>query len=214
MTNAEIARAYYKHNNLKLQQGSEDSLEAILPFIIMDAVYQLYCTYIKPMNVKGQLAQIRNHWSKTYSQFNQHFFRSFDEDQIDYVVDKMDAFDEYIHNDLEIARISIMDCFRQEGETMQVVASACVLCGVLAVAANTVWKRVHRVTLPRSKYRPYGRTISEENPLLTILEKVPYKYLNKYRGEVGNIDISNDPKVEAAVNVLCRKMIYWLYKCN
>lgn len=23
-----------------------------------------------------------------------------------------------------------------------------------------------------------------------------------------------DPKVEAAVNVLCRKMIYWLYKCN
>lgn len=95
MTNAEIARAYYKHNNLKLQQGSEGSLEAILPFIIMDAVYQLYCTYIKPMNVKGQLAQIRNHWSKTYSQFNQHFFRSFDEDQIDYVVDKMDAFDEY-----------------------------------------------------------------------------------------------------------------------
>lgn len=214
MTNAEIARAYYKHNNLKLQQGSEDSLEAILPFIIMDAVYQLYCTHIKPMDVKGQLAQIRNHWSKTYSQFNRQFFRSFDEDQIDYVMDKMDSFDSYIQNDLEITRISIMDCFRQEGDTMQVVASACVLCGVLAVAANTVWQRVHRVVLPRSKYRPYARTIGEKNPLLTILEKIPYKYLGGYRGKAEVINVSNDPKVEAAVNVLCRKMIHWLYKCN
>lgn len=214
MTNAEIARAYYKHNNLKLQQGSEDSLEAILPFIIMDAVYQLYCTHIKPMDVKGQLAQIRNHWSKTYSQFNRQFFRSFDEDQIDYVMDKMDSFDSYIQNDLEITRISIMDCFRQEGDTMQVVASACVLCGVLAVAANTVWQRVHRVVLPRSKYRPYARTVGEKNPLLTILEKIPYKYLGGYRGKAEVINVSNDPKVEAAVNVLCRKMIHWLYKCN
>lgn len=214
MTNVEITRAYYKHNNLELQKGSEESLEAILPFIIMDAVQQLYCTHIKPMDVKGQLAQIRNHWSKTYNEFNRQFFRSFDEDQIDYVVDKMDAFDSYIQNDLEITRISIMDCFRQEGDTMQVVASACVLCGVLTVAANTVWQRVHRVVLPRSKYRPYARIVGEKNPLLTILEKIPYKYLGEYRGKAEVINVSNDPKVEAAVNALCRKMIHWLYKCN
>lgn len=214
MTNAEITRAYYKHNNLELQKGSEESLEAILPFIIMDAVYQIYCTHIKPMNVKGRLAQIRNHWSKTYSQFNQQLFRSFDEDQTDYVVDKMDAFDAYIQNDLEITRISIMDCFRQESDTMQVVASACVLCGVLTVAANIVWQKVHKVTLPRSKYRPYAKAVGKKNPLLTILEKAPYKYLGEYRGRAEAIDVSNDPKVEVAVNVLCRKMIHWLYKCN
>ena len=53
MTRKEIADKYLAELGMKSEKG--DCFEFVVPFIILDLVYDLYCKFIAPLDVKFEL---------------------------------------------------------------------------------------------------------------------------------------------------------------
>ena len=199
MTNKDILQAYYKRFHLTAV-GSEYSMEPIHPFILMDITYQLLNTHIAPLKPTFKLGKVYHKWRDTYSHFNQRFFSAFDEDQTDYVIDKMEDFENYVDNYVTIARLKIMDCFPENTLEEQQVVSACILTNILARAAHIITQKVYQ--------KDYlDRTIMCND--LDEISRQAMRFCNLYRTSKPYYPPSEVEEVNSAVMVLCKKLVWW-----
>lgn len=198
MKNTEIVDIYLK--SLGMKRVSGDSLEPILPHIMMDAQYQIYCKEIKPLDCKHRLKKFRNEWIQHYNLFNRQFFSAFTDEQKDEVIDKMDSFERYIYNDIVIAKVSIMNCCTGCDFQTQKVLAACALCNILAQAALVIWQKVYK----NSKGQ------DTKNLEIEAIGRCASLFMHEYYRGAKDISCNND-NVDKAISVLCRKMVKWLY---
>lgn len=202
MTNKEIVDTYLKAQGFKRITGGDEDFSPILPFIMLDGVYQMYCKTISPIQCRFEMRKYKNDWEKSYNAFNKAFFDCFSDSQTDAIIDKMDSFADYIGNYLVVAKVQIMDVLKNEPSERQEVLATCLLCSILAQSAQVVWKRVY-------KSGHYGVS---ENFAIKNLHKAICDFMNAYYGKnKPHIKVDKEKPVSDAVSVLCHKMITWLY---
>ena len=102
MNKIQIAQAYIERMGMIPVCG--EGFEPVMPYIMMDSVYQIYKEEIQPLPLKNQLKQYRNKWEKNYKYFNHEFFSVFTQDEAVDITDMMDEFEEFIANDLMVVR--------------------------------------------------------------------------------------------------------------
>lgn len=176
MTNEEMLNAFLKPRGMYYEGGC--NLRILLPFFIMDAVYAIYNRSIKPLSLdpNGYPAERRERWRIAYNRFNKKFFDSFNEDQQDAIIDKMDSFEEYIANDLMVMQASVWRVLckiePERDSEVQNVAADCFLAEMLTCAALIESQRI----INWAKTRPRQSGMGFE------VVKLPKAFVSSYDG--------------------------------
>ena len=209
MTKTEMIDTYLRKIGIRRLQG--ETLEPLMPFLLGDAIYQIFNEDIAHLDLRHELKKIRNDWVNAYGRLNGLFFRAFTTEQSIEVTDLMDDFEAYIHNDLMVLRCQVMQILGDEigFEDKKVITSA-LLCHVLAQAAQCVWKDVYKVRVPK----PGGRyeEIGMPNPWLEGINRAAFLLGTKLHTKVSDryIDPNKCDGVPPAVQALCRRIYGWL----
>lgn len=203
ITNKELVDIYMAHRGLRRLRGSEKDFSPLLPFLMLDAQKSIYDRAIKPLECAHQQKLFRKRWNTAYCNFNKDFFRCYNRDQQDAIIEKMDDYEAYIQKDMTIAKISIMNCVKDESLERQEILADCMLCNILAQSAQLVWGRVYK--------RSRGK--EEESPYIRDVQKWSYEFMNAYYGtNKPHINCNESKVVCNAVDILCQTMIKYLYK--
>ena len=195
MTRKEVAEKYLAGSGIRIVNG--DCFEFVIPFIVLDIVYDLYGKYIRPLDVKFKLNQIKKLWKKSYDTINKDFFAHFSPDEIDWVIDFMDDFTTYLHNDITILRIQMLTQMNGIDDNGKDVVVAASLAGMLSDAALTYLVET------------YKRTIKKivDFPVLRDLSRYSYLFASEYYRMHGNGNVSfNTDQITLAVQAVCNKI--------
>jgi len=196
-----IVDTYLKSKGLKRMGGNDGDASPILPLIMMDMAYQLYREHIAPIECKQEMKQLKNRWKMNYSAFNKDFFRVFNADETDFIVDMMDEFDEFIKKDLTIAFWQFTNVMKDEPIDRQKVLSACMLINILCQCANIVWERVYKSS----------KSQSSTNQNLLQCEHIIHRWKNLYYGKnKPTIDCNKSEQICLAVDILCKHQIEFM----
>ena len=221
MTNAEMLDAFLRPRGMYMEGGC--NLRILLPFFIMDAVYAIYNRRIRPLDLdpNGYPAERRERWRIAYNRFNKKFFDSFDEDQQDAIMDKMDRFEEYIANDLMVMQASVWRvlCKVQpdRDSEMQNVAADCFLAEMLSCAALIESQRI--LNWAKTRPKPSGMGFD--------VVKLPKAFVKSYDGidevrlkinafnntfyqPTKDINISNYPGISDAISQMIQKIFRFI----
>lgn len=191
---------YLKSIGMKRIKG--DGLDPLMPFIMMDAMYQIYTKEIAPLPCRHELKHVKKSWIESYNVFNREFFRAFNVDEQGEVIDLMDDFEKFIHNDVLIAKLAIMNELRDLPTEDASVCASCVMCNILAQAAHIIWSKIFgkcRLLNPAGKY-------------ILGVEKNSTKFMNLYHSRIStrHVDPNRSKKIVDSVDILCKKMVKWV----
>ena len=198
MTALDIVDTYIATLGLKRLKGERAS--PILPFFILDAMYDILTKDIAPVPVKGITKKALNEWMHNYGLFNRSFFRAFTQDQQDEVIDIMDAFEKHIGNDLTVTKVAVMNQLAKHGiefERQKILASA-VVANILAQQAGIIWEEVFK----------------KSNRYLSAIELHSKRWMQGYflQHFPGHVNPNDDESICLAVDILCKKIIHFLDK--
>ena len=201
MTNQEIVDTYLKYRGKKrTATGKQDNTLPLMPFFIMDVVYQIFCKDINTLDCKHEMKRFRTQWKDNYNKFNHEFFRAFNEDQKDYIIDLMDEFDKYIHTTVVMLKSAVINSFTEETpfEDKCILASL-LTCNVLCQASQHLYGDMYR-----NRYMQ-----KETNPHIASIQQASYKIACHYPAVKG-VDLTSSDKVMQMIDVLCKKIVKFL----
>lgn len=198
----EIVDVFLASKGLKRQKGNDGDISPLLPLIIMDTAFQLFNKYIRPVECKREMKMYKNQWARLYHEFNMMYFRYFNDEQRDFVIDIMDDFDKHIEKHLFICHIQIMNKVSFEPTDRQKVLASTLLISILCQAARIIYENLFQ----KAKI-PMRCTILEQ------LDAVILKWQNLYYGEgKPAVKVNDDKQVCLAVDVLLKNCVYFLKK--
>lgn len=192
-----IIKGYLERRGLRVYRGQGTTILA--PVFIMDAQYQIWCKDIRNIPCKHLMKKYKKAWSDAYNAFNKDFLWGMDEESVDTIIDAMDDFEEFIANDIMIAEVSVMNLVKKEPVERQKVIASCMLCNILAQAAQIVWKATYK-TAPGHKV----------NPHIAAVQKYTMLFLNEYHTKTYTVHSNEDKPLSDAVTVLCNKITQWI----
>lgn len=201
MNNNEIVETYLRYRGkVRTKTGKRDNTLPLMPFFLMDIVYQIFCKDIKTMECKHQMQRYRTIWAENYQKFNNEFFRPFNEDQKDYVIDLMDEFDGYIHNTVVMMKSAVVNSFVDDAEFEDKKNLASLLtCNVLCQAAQHLYGDMYRDRYMRK----------ETNPHIAAIQQASYKIACHYPAGKAT-DLTSQEQVIKMIDVLCKKIVKFL----
>lgn len=139
----------WTRNPKKDHQSGAAAIAPFAPFFLADCLYLTYEEHIK-----GRLRQKEKHHAsrmmECYHRFIHDFFNAFDSDEHDKVIETMDNFGDYIHNDIEMLRIQIQNVVMEMPVEQRTIFSAIGVCRVLSANIKSAWNAIYR----RSKAEP------------------------------------------------------------
>lgn len=198
----EIVDVFLASKGMKREKGNDGDISPLLPLIIMDTALQLFNKYIRPVECKREMKMYKNKWIRLYHEYNMMYFRCFNEEQRDFIIDIMDAFDEHIEKQLFICHIQIMNKVNFEPIDRQKVLASTLLISILCQAARIIYEGFFQ----KAKI-PMRCTILEQ------MDSAIIKWQNLYYGKgKPNVKVSDDNQVCLAVDVLLKNCINFLQK--
>lgn len=181
-----------------------DGYDPILPFFMLDAMYQIMSKEIVPIKSRQEQKLALKRWQASYNAFNRDFFSAFSPDQQDEIIDLMDAFESYINNDIIVAEVAVMNELAKLNISFehQKAVAASMMCHVLTQAAQITWGAIYK-----NKYN-----VSRESPHINAILKYSSMWMNLYFSKVSDAYVNpNDSKqICDAMDALCRKMVKFL----
>ena len=192
---------------LKYKGWGESNKEcnfALTPYIIADALAIAYDAYLKG-RLKQEAKRHANEMMKCYDHLNKDFFRAFNEQEVSIIVDKMDYFDDYLHNDFEIFRMAIMKPLMDYPlEVRETVAGLC-LCKFLAIQMDYLYSLMYRDQYGRVLNDKYGKTRDFE--YIKGIKHHACEMFSAYKTKRRHdyIDLNEIPIVQESVNNIIRK---------
>lgn len=171
-----------------------------MPFYIMDACYQIYCKEIKDLPCKQMMKQAKRRWGVCYHQYTTEFFRAFNEDQVEFITDQMDEFNDYIHNSVVILKSKVMSYVPDtvSFEDKKVLASL-LLCNVLAQAAQHIHGEMYR----------NSDMTKEVNIHIEGVKKASYD-ISRYHPASKGVNLTASAEVMKLIDALCKKIMKFL----
>ena len=196
MTNDQITDKWLSLIGLRREKGH--SLEAILPFLMLDVNYSIYQSTVRPIECKRDMKMWKKRWIKSYNRINRSFFRAFSDDEQDVVIGIMDDFSNYISNDVMIARVQVMNILKDIELEHQKVCSDLVIANVLAQSAQVVWNKCYR----------------RNNCDISAVMFASSRFMSLYHSSISReyVNPNNSKQIVDAVEALCNKMVLYLHK--
>lgn len=200
MTNKEINDAILKTKGCVQYIGNKDNLSPIVYFFLMDASFQIFQSNIRNKECTGQQKRLMNQMIDGYNLFFKDFFHAFNQDQIDYLIDKLDSFEDYINPHLEIAEIAMQECDNEKSIQVQKDMSSVWLCNILAADAQDMfgecWKTSH-VRPDKNKYIGQVVAASKQYSLIRF-------------GQGQSINQKKFDRLQKSVKVIAHKVMDWI----
>ncbi len=202
MTNDEMVDKWLASIGMKRVQGH--TLETILPFLMLDVNYQIFLKTVRPLESKHEMKLWKQRWIDAYNRLNKQFFRAFTVDEQNEVVDKMDDFDNWIANDVMIAKVQIMNFLQDLDFDIQKTCAELMIANIMAQSAQIVWGNCYKTST----------LYNQKNMDIQAIEKASSRFMNLFHSAVSDrhVNPNQSKPIVAAVDVLCQKMIKWLYK--
>lgn len=198
MTKLEILDAFLDYNKLRRVDG--ESWDPLMPFLLMDCVYQIYDKDIKTLPLRHESKQIRNIWRDNYNKLNKHFFLAFNEEQEDEVIKMMDEFEAFIKNDLDRTKFAFMNCINdQEIEDRKIIASCLLVCSLTCAADYIFAERFKDL-----------KVLGDPRGEMDRIHKSASRLANKYYHSSRNTDPTGSPELGKLLQALCNKVILFL----
>ena len=201
MTNAEINIALLDKRGYKQYEGNKDNLSPLMFFFLMDASFQVFSKSIKRQKCSGTQKVFRNRMAEAYRLFYADFYSAFTEDQKDYILDKVDAYEELIEHDLLIAEIAIQECDNSRPLGEQKEQSQTWLCNLLASDAQDFhgecWKTGQRQPLI--------------NRYIDQVIKASKEYSRLRFGDGPTLSEKQFKRVQDSVKVLANRTVRFIY---
>jgi len=201
MTTKEIVDKYMAHHGYVRIQG--DSIEPILPMLMLDIVFDIYCKLIRDLECRHKVKQAKTAWKESYTTFNRDFFSCYNTDESLLVTDRMDDFEKYVNNEVVMLKLAIMNEMpkHEDFEVRNTVSSA-MLCNILAQAAQVFWEKNYRISDRRG----------EVNFNIQGLVNATYKFANEYHKtkDTVNINLNESKAVEKAWDNLSLKLVQYI----
>lgn len=201
MTNGELVTRFIRYYGGRPSKTIED-ITPIAPYILMDVAYQSYRKHIAPLKVKGMAKQLRNRWAKAYHLFNMQVFLPFNDDERDSVVDRMDAIEEYLSDEVKALEDAIIRFLYGKIVYDREVIASVLLNNILAQASNEL------IFIAAKGLTGQGARSRE----LDTIRVLCIKFANTYLPPEGDINTSDDPTVCDAVSALSHKIAKWIFE--
>lgn len=202
MTVDDIVNAYCLKRNLQIMRGAKHDNDPapILPFLIADCAYQEFCSGVKPLHLKQEQKRMQKNWLADYHQFNQRLFSCLNADERDFTIELMDAYSEFIQNDVMVMRVALMNLVNGcEFEDQKSIASL-LLCNIFAQVAQISFGCVF----------VNGRGHSERAPELDRMRNISHRLANSVLTIKETINPNADKALNASVDAYMRKTTNWL----
>ena len=149
---------------------------------------------------KQMLKNVKSRWRESYRKFNADFFKAFNQDQIEFITDQMDEFEDYIHNKMVMLKTTVMGVFSPEASFDEKKILASVLTSnVLSQMAQHVWCDMYRDKWHRPK----------DNPMVEAVTKNSYEFANHFPVSRG-VDLTASDKVSSMISSLCKEVMKFL----
>ena len=221
MTNTEIVDKYLAH--IHYTKVSGDSILPVMPFIVMDVVYNMYSKTIRPVPAKHKVKLLKRKWEESYNRFDRMFLAAFTPDEQDEVFDRIDNLEDYIANYKTIAEVQTMNCFSFLDLEHQKVLACANICNILTHYAAQTWSICYK-NFDRFKgtkkageryYKMDGKIYKEidtRNKDLDTIEYASEKFMDEYYAQIGGPDVKLDncPQMKESCIALVKKMYQWL----
>lgn len=195
----DLLKAYLKHNNLVYVSG--DCWDLLLPFLMLDCVFQIYSKTIIPLKLKHEMKRWQTIWYDNYHKFNMAFFRSFTDEQQDEVIDMMDEFQEWIKNDIDKLRFSFIGSIPVDDIELRKIVADCMVTSALVKAAKYIFN--HRI-------KKFKLAYGDPNGYLTKIERASLKIAAHYYDSNINYNPNVDDSLGKNLSGLCNRMISFL----
>lgn len=224
MTNSELVNKFLQHRGYSEIKG--ESLLPIMPYIVMDVVYNMYNKTIRPIPARHKLKKLKTTWEDAYNRFDRVFLAAFTPDEQNEIMDKMDSLEDYIANAKTIALVQTMNCFSFLTLEQQQVLACANVCNLLTHYAAQIWSNVYKnydlhkgsARKPGIQYYEIKGKIYRETPNrseeLSAIERASEKLMDEYYKTVGGPDVNlqNCPQMRDSCLSLVRKTYEWLKK--
>lgn len=141
MSNKEINETYNRFRGVQGYEGDINVLSALTHYFLLDASYDHFKHHVQTLPLKHMDKKIAERMAQTYDRFFTKFLAPFDLDQRIYLGEKSDELREHIKNDVERARLAMMDCCCDEDTETQTRIADLWLCNRFASEAQDFHKR-------------------------------------------------------------------------
>jgi len=185
----ELLKRFMECYHITLKKG--DGAELLLPFMIMIAHQDLFNESVRKITVKGDSKYVRNLWTLKYRQFETLLTKCYDLDNMDYLGDLTDGFEDFIKDKMTLTRAAIIGALPIEDFDVKCKISDAILCSILAQSANQLWENI------------YGKP----NQLLTAVDKLSLRFCGKVHPLSKGLNLNGEKNISEAVYVLCNKML-------
>lgn len=201
ITNQEIVDTYLAYRKMKLSAASaRDDVRMLMPFYLMDASYQVFCKDVKDYECKHKAKETKKRWRESYRRFYSQFFMAFNPDQVEFITDQMDEFEEYIHNKVVMLKSTVMGVFSKEAtfEEKKILASV-LTSNALSQMAQYIYSDMYR-----------GSRLQQlNNPHIEAVTKNSYEFARNFPVS-REVDLTASDKVSNMIDVLCKEVIKFL----
>jgi hypothetical protein len=196
----------YHHLTILPRKGCERATSDGMPFmpmLLMDAMNMLYDEYIAPLPLRHREKQLRTRWHEAYKHYISQEFMAFNDDQKCEICDKMNEFEDAIHNEVELFRVTVMSKFMKYDTDVRLAISAILGCNILAQSAEYLWIAMR------------GR--KKANVYITSVVDWSQKLLNEYGNNriernAEPIDLNTYQDLSIATNKVCKSVISYAQK--
>jgi hypothetical protein len=200
MTNRDIVNVYLAYKGKRKTKGKEVNILFLMPFFIMDACYQVFCKEIKDYPCRHQMKLAKKRFRECYHAYTMDFFRAFNDEQVEFITDQMDEFNDYIHNSMVLLKSKVFSVIPDEYsfEEKKILA-ALLLCNVLAQAAQHLHGNMYR----------HSDMTKEVDVNIEGVKKASYDMARHHPSSKGvNLTVSDE--VIKLVDALCKKIMKFL----
>lgn len=194
-----LLSTYLSYHNLVItpkQKGAKPDGNIFMPMLLMDAMNVVYINYIAKLPLKHKEKQIRTRWHEAYGHFIKQELMAFNDDQKCDICDLMNAFVEYINNEVSMFRVAVMEKFMQYDTEVRLVLSATLACNVLAQSAQIIWKSQRL----------------KENTYIASMEEWSNKFLSEYATtridrKSKAVDLNTFESIRTTSTNICKKVV-------
>lgn len=202
MTNQEINDALLRRRGYTQYRGNKDNLSPLMYFFLLDASFQVFDKDVSKQVSKGKEKIYMGRMKEGYHLFFKNFFAAFSPDQIDYLLEKADAYEKFIQHHVDIAEIAMQECDNGRPIEEQRELSRCWLCNLLAASAQDFhgecWRTGHNQPL-------FDRYIDQ-------VLKASKEYSRLRFGEGPELTEKQFNRVQLSVKIIAKKTCEWLYQ--
>lgn len=143
MNNYEINKAYISHRGVLCERGNINNASPLMHYFLMDCAYQVFCSELQNLPLRQIAAKHRNRMRKGFHDFFAGVHIAFNGEQLDYLLDQVDAFQKHIHNSVEMCKVAAMDCFTDGSFEERLLTSNIWLVNALAADAADYMAEVY-----------------------------------------------------------------------